>query len=114
MLFVGLLITMPLILFGSALLMKLMERFPVVVTIGAGLLGYVAGEMAVEDLAVKGWVEAHAPMLDIVAPLVGVAIVLFFGKWLAARKSAAPAPAAAPPRNVNAHAPAEANAGRAS
>jgi YjbE family integral membrane protein len=112
MLFVGLLITMPLILFGSAMLMKLMERFPVVVTIGAGLLGYVAGEMVVEDLAVKGWVEAHAPTLDIVAPLVGVAIVLFFGKWLAARKTAAPA--RVPATSLNAHATAEANAGRAS
>ncbi len=53
MLFLGLLITMPLILFGSALLMKLMERFPVFVTIGAALIGYVAGEMVIGDPAVK-------------------------------------------------------------
>src|SRR6187551_835558 len=49
MLFLGLLITMPLILFGSAMLVKLMERFPQFVVIGAGLLGYVAGDMAVGD-----------------------------------------------------------------
>src|SRR5690349_3334338 len=49
MLFLGLLITMPLILFGSALLMKLMERFPVFITIGAALIGYVAGEMVIGD-----------------------------------------------------------------
>jgi YjbE family integral membrane protein len=86
MLFVGLAITMPLILFGSAMLMKLMDRFPVVVTIGAGLLGYVAGEMAVSDLAVKGWIEVHAPALDYAAPVAGVLIVVLLGKLLANRK----------------------------
>ncbi len=91
MLFVGLAITMPLILFGSAMLMKLMDRFPVVVTIGAGLLGYVAGEMAVSDLAVKGWVEVHAPALDYAAPIAGVLIVVMLGKVLANRKAREPA-----------------------
>ncbi|MEO8850087.1 MAG: TerC family protein [Casimicrobiaceae bacterium] len=86
MLFVGLLITMPLILFGSALLMKVMERFPVVVTIGAALLGYVAGDMAVGDLAVHGWVEAHAPTLEWIAPLVGAVIVVGAGRVLARQK----------------------------
>ncbi len=86
MLFVGLLITMPLILFGSALLMKLMERFPLFITIGAGLLGYVAGDMAVGDLAVKGYVELHAHILDIAAPLVGAMFVIVAGKMLARKK----------------------------
>jgi YjbE family integral membrane protein len=86
MLFVGLLITMPLILFGSALLMKLMERFPVFITVGAGLLGYVAGDMAVGDLAVKGYVEVHAHILDVAAPLVGALFVVMAGKMLAHRK----------------------------
>jgi len=86
MLFVGLLITMPLILFGSALLMKLMERFPVFITVGAGLLGYVAGDMAVGDLALKGYVEVHAHILDIAAPLVGALFVVIAGKMLAHRK----------------------------
>jgi YjbE family integral membrane protein len=86
MLFVGLLITMPMILFGSALLMKLMERFPLFITIGAGLLGYVAGDMAVGDLAVKNYVELHAHILDIAAPLVGALFVVIAGKMLAHRK----------------------------
>jgi YjbE family integral membrane protein len=60
MLFIGLLITMPLIIFGSAMLMKLMERFPVLVTVGAGVLGYVAGDMAVGDIAIKDQIDgAH-------------------------------------------------------
>ncbi|MEO6928678.1 MAG: TerC family protein [Casimicrobiaceae bacterium] len=85
MLFVGLLITMPLILFGSALLMRVMERFPIVVTIGAALLGYVAGDMAVGDRAVHGWVEVHAPTLGWIAPLVGAVIVVGAGRALARR-----------------------------
>ena len=88
MLFVGLLITMPLILFGSALLMRLMERFPIFVTIGAGLLGWVAGEMAVGDIAVKDYVELHAHFLEIAAPLVGALMVVIAGKMLARRGGA--------------------------
>ena len=55
---------MPLILFGSAMLMKLMERFPQFIVIGAGLLGYVAGDMAVGDLAVKGYIDTHVHFLE--------------------------------------------------
>src|SRR4051794_22236185 len=85
MLFIGLLITMPLILFGSAVLMKLMERFPILVTLGAGLLGYVAGDMAVGDLAVKEYVETHMPVLDIVAPIACACFVVVMGKMIARR-----------------------------
>ncbi len=113
MLFVGLAITMPLILFGSALLMRIMERFPFVVWMGAGLLGYVAGDMAVGDLAVAGWVEAHAPSLEYIAPAVGVAVVLAVGWWLAqrhARREEALSHAVPHPASHAAHAPATADA----
>jgi YjbE family integral membrane protein len=93
MLFIGLLITMPLILFGSAMLMKLMERFPVFVTIGAGLLGWVAGEMAIGDIAVKDYVEHNAHFLDYAAPLVGALMVIIAGKMLARRKTEEQTPA---------------------
>lgn len=88
MLFLGMVITIPLILFGSALIMKLMERFPVFITFGAGLLGWVAGEMAVADPAVKGAIEAHAQYLDFVAPVVGAAAVVIAGRMLAHRRTA--------------------------
>ena len=83
MLFVGLLITMPLILFGSAMLVKLMERFPSVVVIGAGLLGYVAGDMAVGDPAVKTYIDTHAHLLELLAPILGALFVVVAGKLLA-------------------------------
>jgi YjbE family integral membrane protein len=82
MLFIGMVITIPLILFGSAMIMKLMERFPVFVVIGAGLLGYVAGEMAVGDPAVKDWIEANASFLETVAPIAGAAFVVIVGKLI--------------------------------
>jgi predicted tellurium resistance membrane protein TerC len=86
MLFLGLVITMPLILFGSAALVKLMERFPSFVTIGAGVLGYVAGDMAIGDPAVKTYVETHAHFLDMLAPIVGALFVIVAGKLLARRR----------------------------
>jgi YjbE family integral membrane protein len=87
LLFVGMVITIPLILFGSAMLMKLMERFPIIVTIGAGLLGYVAGEMAIEDPALKGHL-ANAHYLEIALPILGAVIVVGVGKMLALRHTA--------------------------
>jgi predicted tellurium resistance membrane protein TerC len=87
MLFLGLLITMPLILFGSALLVKLMERFPSFVTIGAGVLGYVAGDMAIGDPAVKTYIDTHAHVLELIAPVFGALLVIVAGKMLARRKA---------------------------
>ena len=89
LLFIGLLITMPLILFGSALLMKLMVRFPILVTIGSALLGFVAGEMAVGDIAIKDYVEAHLGALDTVVPVVCAVLVVLVGKMMAMRVAAA-------------------------
>jgi predicted tellurium resistance membrane protein TerC len=51
----GLATSVPLIIAGSALLMKVMERFPILVWAGAALLGWVAGEIIVKDVAVVGY-----------------------------------------------------------
>src|SRR6478609_9459453 len=58
LLVIGLVISFPLIIFGSTIILKLMNRFPIIITIGAGLLGWVAGEMAIGDPAAKDFV-AH-------------------------------------------------------
>ncbi|HEY2338449.1 MAG TPA: TerC family protein [Burkholderiales bacterium] len=88
MLFVGMVITIPLILFGSALIMKLMERFPVFITFGAGLLGWVAGEMAIADPSIKDTIESHAHYMEWVAPIAGAALVVIAGRMLAKRQAA--------------------------
>jgi len=82
MLLVGLFITVPVILFGSALLMKLMERFPFLVMVGAALIGWVAGEMVISDPAIKQWIDVNAAILHSVSPIVGAAFVIATGKLL--------------------------------
>lgn len=89
LLVLGLAISIPLVVFGATMLMKLMNRFPIIITIGAGLLGWVAGEMVATDPALKVWVDANAAWLHWVAPASGVALVVVLGKWLAARAEAA-------------------------
>jgi len=85
LLIIGLAISIPLVIFGSTLLLKLMDRFPVIVTAGAALLGWVAGDMAVTDPSVKGWVDASAAWLHYVAPAAGAVSVIVLGRWLALR-----------------------------
>lgn len=85
LLVLGLLISIPLVIFGATMLMKLMERFPVIITIGAGILGWVSGEMAATDPVIHEWVNAHAAWLHWAAPAAGVIFVVALGKWLAAR-----------------------------
>src|SRR5690349_3461485 len=98
LLILGLAISIPLVIFGATMLIKLMERFPVIITIGAGLIGWVAGEMLVADKALHGWFGAMGieyrgenpylagVSLEIVAGIVGIVVVVALGKWLGARK----------------------------
>jgi len=88
LLILGLAISIPLVIFGATVLMKLMHRFPVIITIGAGLLGWVAGDMASTDPVVKGWVDANAAWLHWAAPAAGAVFVVVLGKWFAARAAA--------------------------
>jgi YjbE family integral membrane protein len=81
----GLVISIPLIIFGSTLILKLMGRFPVIITLGAGLLGWVAGEMAMSDPAIADWArQQHA--LHNVVPALGAVLVVAVGKWLMSRQ----------------------------
>jgi YjbE family integral membrane protein len=87
LLIIGLAISIPLVIFGANMLLRLMERFPVIITIGAALLGYVAGEMAVTDLAVQDWVDSHFYALHQIVPISCAVLIVSVGKYLAARKS---------------------------
>ena len=87
-------------IFGATILMKLMERYPIIVMIGAALIGAVAGELLVTDPVVVDWVNANMPWLEIHLPffgevswaqIVGAVFVVVIGKWLAARAEKAEA-----------------------
>jgi len=92
LLVIGLAISIPLVIFASQILLKLMERFPFIVTFGAGLLGWVSGEMAITDPAVKTWIDANAAWLHTAAPMAGVLLVLGIGRVIAARATPAESP----------------------
>ena len=81
----GLVISIPIVVLGAQLVMKLMERFSWVIVAGGGLLGYLAGEIATHDTAVKPWVDTHAPLLHWIVPAVGIALVVGIGMWLVRR-----------------------------
>jgi YjbE family integral membrane protein len=101
LLILGLAISIPLVIFGATLLLNLMERFPIIITIGAALIGMVAGEMLVTDIALKDWQAsmgmtfdaAGKPLigglsLELMAGALGAVFVVVYGKWLSKRAEA--------------------------
>jgi YjbE family integral membrane protein len=81
----GLASSVPLIIAGSALLMSLLERFPILVWAGAALLGWVAGEIIVKDAAVVGYLGAEfVESIHLWSAVVGAVLVVTAG-WLLRR-----------------------------
>ena len=88
----GLVVSVPIIVWGSQMVMKVMDRYPVTIAIGAGLLGWIAGDMAVTDVVTKEWVSTQAKYLQWIAPASVALLVIAAGKLLAARKPVKPGP----------------------
>lgn len=96
LLLIGLGISIPIVIFASTFLIKLMERWPVIITIGAALIGYVAGEMLISDPAIRHWEEsAHAfaerATGGLIEPgiafgIAGAILVVALGTWIARHK----------------------------
>lgn len=84
LLILGLAISIPLVIFGSTLMIKLMERFPVIVTLGAALIGWVAGETIMSDRLLQDTLQSH-PMLHYVAAAAGAVLVIAVGNMLKKR-----------------------------
>ena len=80
LLILGLAISIPLVVFGSSMMIKLMTRFPIVVTFGACLIGWVGGETIASDVALRGFAEAN-PWLHYTAAAAGALAVLAIGKY---------------------------------
>lgn len=101
----GLLVSIPIIVWGSQLVIKLMDRFPMIITVGGMLLGWIAGTMAVTDPAVLGYLPTEpgpragslpevVDSLRYAAGIAGALLVLAIGKWIVARRRSAAARAA--------------------
>jgi len=85
----GLVISIPIVIIGAQLIVRLLQQYPILVIAGGGLLGYIAGEMAIEDPAVAPWIASNASQLAAVAPLLGFAAVVATGTWLVRRRARA-------------------------
>lgn len=97
----GLLVSIPIIVWGSQMVIKLMDRFPIIITLGGMLLGWIAGTMAVGDPAVAHYLPTEAAAQPAALPevsastryiagTVGALLVLAIGKLVALRRRPAP------------------------
>jgi YjbE family integral membrane protein len=80
LLIIGLAVSIPLIVFGSTLLMKVMDKFPIIITFGAALLGFLAGEMFVTDPVDKDFFDKLTDS-HVWAGLLGAAVVVALGLY---------------------------------
>ncbi|MVW72182.1 TerC family protein [Bordetella sp. 02P26C-1] len=84
----GLIVSVPIIIWGSTLVLKLIDRFPIVVTFGAALLGWIAGGMLVTDVVVENQFGELPTAVKLAAEVIGALFVVILGRWLASRKTA--------------------------
>lgn len=82
----GLLVSVPIIIWGSQLVLKLMDRFPLIITVGGMLLGWIAGTMALSDPAVQNYLPQTMPW-HYGSGLVGALLVLGIGKLISKRSA---------------------------
>lgn len=84
LLVLGLAISIPIVVFGSVMMLGIMSRYPVVISLGAALLGWIAGDIIVTDPAIAGWIGSHAEWLRHwhVAAIGGALLVTLVGRWI--------------------------------
>ena len=85
----GLLVSIPIIIWGSQLVLKLMDRFPMIITLGAALLGYIAGGLVLTDPAVTSRLGEMSSQTVTLAGRAGAALVVLLGRVLARRPKTA-------------------------
>ncbi|MGF6773097.1 YjbE family integral membrane protein [Paraburkholderia sp. GAS199] len=83
----GLVVSIPLIVWGSQLVLKLLDRFPVIITLGAALLGWIAGGLIINDPAGDRWPILDSPVAEYGMSLAGALFVVLLGYALRRRKA---------------------------
>jgi len=78
----GIGLSLPIVVWGAGLLAHLMNRYTWIVWLGGGLLGYVAGEMVIEDPILTRWLGSTAPVLQLAVPIALGVVVTAIGWWL--------------------------------
>ena len=87
----GLLLSVPIIIGGSAIILKMMQRFPIIITIGAALLGWLAGDLIANDPLLKDYMATLPAFASKVIAGGMALLVVILGRLLAARAAAAQA-----------------------
>ena len=87
----GILVSIPIVVWGSKLVLTLMDRFPVVITLGAALLGWIAGGMFTTDPALPEGFAKSIPYASHVFGATGASFVVIVGKFMAGRQMPKPA-----------------------
>lgn len=81
MIVLGIGLSIPLIIWGSTIIMKLLHKYPILIFVGAAILGYTAGEMVMHDKVVADYLRSILPAFNWILPVSGVLIVIAFG-WI--------------------------------
>jgi len=90
LLIIGLVISVPLVVYGATLLIALINRWPVIIPGGAALIGYIGAEVMITDHAIEPWINANMHWLHDWGPLLGAVGLVALGRFVAP----APAPSA--------------------
>lgn len=85
LLILGLIISIPIVIFGSTILSNLMKRFAWIISVGAGLLGFTAGEMILKDSFFH--FLAEIPILEYLIPVILAFGVVLLGNWLKRKRT---------------------------
>jgi len=88
----GLLVSIPLVVVGSKLILRLIERFPFVIVLGGALLGWIAGELIATDPAAAEWMKRLPGWMHYAFSAAGAILVVAVAKLLAKRREARPVP----------------------
>lgn len=83
----GLVVSVPIIIWGSTIVLKLIDKFPWVVTFGAALLGWIAGGMLLTDIFIVERIGEPSGMLKLTAEVIGAVTIVALGKFLPAANS---------------------------
>jgi YjbE family integral membrane protein len=83
LLVLGLLISIPLVVFGATLLLKMIDRMPWIVPGGAALIGYIGAEIVLKDPVWQDWIDANAAWTHLVLPLFGAVLIVIVGRVIA-------------------------------
>jgi len=78
----GLVVSIPIIVYCSTLVLKLMDRFPWIIILGGGLLGWIAAGMFIHDVTIRDWVATNWPWAEYALPALGATIVMAVGFYL--------------------------------